>query len=347
MALNLDEGVGSTSPGNFGFTNNGPARASWQYYSDLADIEDNVIEILGSVSRTGSPDWKLRRILPKAHPIFPHLFASSISSMVGLGAASANNTADEELEAPTILDTFYPYPRWRLTVEFTPRNYAVLTDDNITTETLTVYDDAGASSSVTCPVEYWRFTDVIIDAVQDYATAQHGQMSFYRDDAAAPNNNTFPGHPRVFLPDCMIKFIWHAVPYSWVVHSNSKIFAYRGRVNQQTFYGWSAGSLLYESFRMVRYVPSIPERELWFGTTTFSTEKLVDVELQMRHTSRTIGSAYTPSNASHIAAGHNLEPWLFDKKFYYVGNQSATAGQRVPKFPSAVFQLMFKDPASF
>jgi hypothetical protein len=55
------------------------------------------------------------------------------------------------------------------------------------------------------------------------------------------------------------------------------------------------------------------------------------------------GQGVSPSNANHVAAGHNTFPWFKDMKHYYatVGPSNTSATEGIPPYKSYPFQLLF------
>ena len=113
----------------------------------------------------------------------------------------------------------------------------------------------------------------------------------------------------------------------------------------------ATGSLLFTGLSTRPYTPPVPTLDLFEGV--YSAEKLCDVEFNFEYTNRSNGGATpTISNPNWIAAGHNLLPWLYDRKFYYA---TATPFIRppatdtdpsvwAPTYESFPFQLLFTDP---
>lgn len=341
------EAVDNLSPSRSGFSMEG-GRAEVTYYVDPGNVEYALTDLLGTSgvsSSTGSP---LSRRLPKAHPKFPWLYASSVD-VQGCGHFDPSTAvtgglvvAGAELEVPPVSDLYWEYPKYMLKVTFTTRPYAVLSDTVITPYTISWVDPAdGSSKNTNVYPEWYRYTDWPYEPSPEVAYAQHGQMKF-KTSGAAPDGNTFPGFPKVILPKATVRFCWYQVPYSYLIAANSTLVKYAGHVNQLTWYRWNPGELLYHGVRTIRrYTPPVPDRLTWSGTTSFSTAKLVDLEFIFEETVRPIGSTPSVSPAWKIAAGHNLEPWIHDGKFYYV---ETTAASPQPKFKSIPFELFFQNP---
>lgn len=347
MAVDFIEIVDSRAPGNFGFSIEG-GRATLVIDVLNTELEDAITELLGACVASGLGG--LNRKLPKAHPSFPWLFCERISNIQGLKPFTVRSESEFPLEAPA-LDFWQDYEKYRLTCEFMPRPYALISDASLVSEVITTYDDAGASSLISCPNEWTRFVDIQTDAKPELITAQQGQMVFYTNGAVAPDGETFPSYPRIYIQNGQVRLRWFQVPERYVRSRSSNLKKYIGRVNQTAFLEWEAGELLYLGFTQKRYVPPFPAR---IGDanepTSFSTAKLVDLELVFDETVRTAGTAYTPTNLNWVANGHNLQPYLKTRKFYFAASATATpasstpAAERFPTFLSFETRLLFKDP---
>lgn len=338
------EYVQSTSPGAASFAmEGGRATLLLDVIGPADNLEEAITELLGACKAKG--DGRLERTLPKAHPLFPWLFCERINNIQGMGPDADDTPAEPELEAPS-LSSYQGYSRYRLTCEFTPRPYAVLPDSEVEVSSSSYYTDAGGSTSSTVAQEWVRFLDVQADAKPELATAQQGEMVFLTNAGTTPPHNvSFPGFPRIYLPNGQVRMRWYQVPERYVSSRNSNLKKYIGRVNQTGFDQWEAGELLYLGYTQRRYTPPIPDRVANNNDNTiFTAEKLVDLELTFEETVRTIGSAWTPSNASWVAGGHNLQPFLRDQKFYFAGRKSSTASERLPTFLSFQIGLLFTDP---
>lgn len=330
--VTFNERADDLSPGVGGFDMKG-GKATLILDVAPDELEDAITELLGSVSPAG--DGTLTRTLPKAHPFWPWLFASRISNIQGVRFNEAVE-ANDELEAPS-LDEYGEYELWRLTVEFEPRPYAVLADDSIELESVNWYDEAGGGGPVDLSTEYYRFTDYDVLPQPELITANQGQMSLV---IGVSTTAVFQSFPRITMPKAVVKFRWYQIPFSYVDSTNSYLTDYIGYINQNAWYGWPAGSLLYTGATVVRYTPPVPDVVPGFAGVSFSTEKLCDVELVFEYTKREAEYTPTLSNPNWIVGGHNLQPRFTDRKFYYV--KSNADGQSL--FPSVPFDLLFHDP---
>ena len=342
------EFVSELSPSASGFAMEG-GRATLQLWVAAGELEDAITDLLGDVESSGTGG--LVRTLPKAHPRFPWMFASRISNIQGR-KWTGKEPSEAELEAPP-LGHYAEYDRYLLSVDFEPRMYAVLSDEAIPTESVTWYTENGEVRSYDRPQEWLRFAWGQMVWQPELITAQRGQMVFRTSDAtepSPPHRTAFQSFPRMTLPKALVKFHWYQVPLGWVDSENSWIVRGIGKINQLDWNGYPAGSLLFTGLGTRPYTPPVPTLDLFEGV--YSAEKLCDVEFNFEYTNRSNGGATpTISNPNWIAAGHNLLPWLYDRKFYYatarpLGADAADTepSKWVPTYESFPFQLLFTDP---
>lgn len=347
------EKTDSISPASFGFSIHG-GKATLPLYVQsptLDDLQEAITQILGGLESTDPGDGRLQRILPMAHPMFPWLYASNISSCRGIGVP-IKTTAAAELETPP-LPFFALYPEYELTVDFTPRPYAVLADLTVPVKKNQYwYNAAGAQQLSTFAQEWTRFTDYQVHPQPETITAQQGTMQFATQSGGAPNTYPLDALIRKTIPNQLIKMKWYQVPYRYVESANSYLDSLAGSINQNAWYGWPAGSLLYLNFLPHRYTPPVQALDLWLPGQ-YSTEKWCDIEFSFIQTNRTgtdlPQGTVVPgrpdmqnANPNWLAAGHNLLPWLTTLSYYYA--TSPIAGSPAPTWPSSPFELLFTDP---
>jgi hypothetical protein len=343
--------VDSREPGAVGFSYDG-ARASMVLKVSSFDVIPSLEDLLGSVKPAG--DGSLNRRLPKAHPRFPWLYAERISNCQGIGAPSVATSA--LLDAPTF-DQYAVYPEYLLTVEFTSRPYAVLSDSQVTVTPNTAWTDvtaAGAADAKTYAktTEMYRFVDMEWAPAADFITAQHGNMVF-KSTASPPDGVTFSGRPSLAIQKAILKLTWHMVPGSYVVGPDSHVLKYLARINQHSFMGFDPGMLLYVAVGLRRYTPPYATAHVdpTFGSGVVTPIRYWDVQFVMEFTRRPratnpYADAGKPAsiNANWIADGHNLMPWYRDRRFYYVTANNMVESGQVPTYLSVPFHLLFTDP---
>ena len=343
------ETVGSQSTSSASFSIEG-GRATMVLDVAAADANDAILDLLGDCVRAGN--GALNRTLPKAHPDFPWLYATRITNMVGLKPATSKTASDSTYDAEP-LPYFQAYTKYRLTVEFEPRPYAVRSNDTIQVfPAQTVYNDddagSGAPSTTSYKVasEWQRFVDVQVDAQPQLLTVQKGEMVFQTSSGSAPNGNRPSYFPSLVLPDGKVTVRWFQVPESYVRSASSHLKKWVGRVNQTEWLGWDAGQLLYLGFTHRRYTPPVPaldqlDNDAW----AFSTEKLCDIEMTFTETLREgTDLPSPPTNRSWIVGGHNLLGLIDPRGYYYARVNNATDSKKVPLFQSFEVRLLFSDP---
>lgn len=309
-----------------------------------SDMQDALTTILGSTD-TDVRDGRLARILPIAHPLYPWLYASSIQSIRGIGAAVKTPSASK-LEAQPL--PFYSlYPLVEFNVEFTQRPYALLADSSITLQNgQTWYSfDGSANTAAKYAQEWLRYCWYDLSPHPENITAQFGQMLLRTQSGAAPGNGVqFAGQPRIFLNTQVLKVHWLQVPFRFIESSNSWITQYIGTVNQYDFWKWKAGELLYINYEYKMYPPPVPQLETLDNIVT--TRKLCDITFTFLRTKRNGNDVpNTPlANQNFVPAGHNLVPWLQNRTgFYYASTDNAAAASQYPTYPSFPHQLLFTD----
>lgn len=360
------ERVDSRSPFKAGLDQSG-GRVSCTYIVTLDDdetLEDLFEDILGNAKPDGVGG--IERLLPKACPHFnlAYFFADRISELIGIGGDGEIVDVDdaEWLEAETLIDRYWEYKKFFVTIDYTRRPYKVLPDDStVKPSNVAYYLEDGSGGAYVQTSEDDRFTWWEPQAQPEIITFQQGQAVFALDSSnisgsisgAAPHSFGFNATPQIYMPKTLIKYHWEMVPYEYVIGKPggiSYLRQYIGYLNQTDWAQWKAGELLYLGPNVKRYPPSRPEREVVFGTT-FSTSMLCDIELTFVETSRLPGGTVpTPSNLSWIPAGHNLMPWSRDRKFYYAVTPDAdspnTTAKWVPTYPRSIpFQMLFTDPS--
>lgn len=353
------ESIDSIGPSEAGFGLEG-GRASITFKPvDNANFVNKVQEIIG-FSRVGS-SGKLERGLPKAHPQFPWLFGSHLSSIKGVGAPSVMTASDplQQLEAEAF-DDYALYPQYSFTVEFTPRPYVLAKDDKIPTEAVSFLGEDGSTTyNRTVANEWLRYTDYDYQPLSEYLTAQQGQFLFRTDSGAAPGGNPASsatpagtGQIRMLSRKVGIKFRWYCVPYEVLDRDDDDNWILQGLgcVNLTRFYRWAAGTLLFRGVSYRRYTPSVPEVAPLFDTTSivFTNNKLCDLEFDFLYVNPTIKTAATThkKNNNVIQAGHNLAPHGALQGYYYVSTEipSVTAVHNQPIYPGYEFKCLFCVP---
>lgn len=345
---NYQEAINETSPSTAGFAVEG-GKAVYKTLLLPSEINAAIGDLLGSVTADGAGG--LKRILPRAHPRWPWLYAARVSNILGLGVPY-NAPSFAPLES-TSLGSFAEYAQYLLTIDFEPLPFAVLDDTKVSKGALTWTTAAGDTSTVSFAREDCRFTDFEYFPKPELITAQQGQMAFYTQSGARPGaptgrGLTFPGFLRMVIPQRAIKVRWYRVPYRYLESAQSYLAKYIGCINQIAWRNYTPGSLLYLGCTAKRYTPTQPAlvADMLTGLLVYENEKVCDIELSLLHTYREVTDAPSAGflgNANWVADGHNCMPWLNDRKFYYVaGSEGITSSP--PTYLSVDFRLLFSDP---
>lgn len=317
--------------------------------------ESVITEILGTAT-VGTR--RLYRVMPLAHPLFPWMYAYRIASIQGIGKPSSTQASGDGYEVDTITATTASYPYYEIVVEFAPRMYAVTEDEMVDNYSLTWYNTDGTTTTTQVYREWARFTDYEIRPAPEIITGQQGQSYFVKDLSAIspfttadrPHSQTFQGLPRIVSPRAQIVFKWMQVPFSYIDSGSSFIMAHIGKINQNAWYGWPAGSLLYEGVNVRRYTPPAPQLRIPDDALDTTAQKLCDIEFNFTYVKRSQSSVPSLSgiNGSWVAAGHNLLPWFGDREFYYAiyPDQSDLADTSTwyPTYESVPFEILFQNP---
>lgn len=381
----LLEATATDSPCTGGFSIEGNRKATSAYilapYGAGAITELDLTKVINlilgtTVSDTPSATGILNRTMPLAHPVWPWLFAESITNITGTGQNSKEPTYATSYNVQPI-PNFALYTEYRLTIDFTPRPYTVMTDNQITTGNFapggpSAYTIDGTSFTGPYAAEWLRYTDFTITPSSESVTMQTGNMIFNSSNTVV-NTRVFDSLPRMFLPDSVLTFTWYQVPYRLIGSVNSFInSSLRGRVNQNAWPttiggtgGFPPGSLLYVSFKPTRYTPPVPGfiTSTVDSTAIFDVEnnKLCNIEFTFLYTNRSLPSpggtpetpATPPTNKNFIVGGHNLQPSAADYRFHFAQTKQVDADPKngipfmlpggIPSWYSFPFELLTTD----
>lgn len=361
-----NERQGDLSPTSANFTNTSQScSVLYNFHAPTFDqLRSSIIDLLGytvTAVNSASSDCRIRRILPARHPAYQWMFADSCSPQ-GIGSTFTNITPSPGNGSP-IIPNFPLYADYELRVSFSPRPYSSWQDADIAIlKNQTAYKKDGSSYTYTAACEWNRFTTFDLYPVNNFISAQQGQAKFRTSDGVGgtptPNNNQFQDAPRMYLPDSMLKVKWWQVPYRFLTSTNSYLRKFVGHINQTAFKPeYPAGSLLFLGANPTQiYMPPIPDP----GILAFSKDpdalpvgRLCDLELNFLYTARTLDpsqSAPTYANKNWIVAGHNLQPWLTTRMFYYTSSEgqpdAADQTKWYPNYFSFPHELLFTDPDS-
>jgi hypothetical protein len=286
----------------------------------------------------------MRRKPPKGHPWHPWMYAERISNIQGVGRPITFNLSTV-YEAPILVSMIALYATYRLTIEFTNRPYAIVSDASLPLDPKNWINDVGDTVTTKFTREYLRFCDYDFDPDAKVVQAQHGTSIFRA--TGGPDGKTFPGLPNMTVPQGLARYRWFGVPLRYVESPNSYLLKYQNRINQLSFLHWPVGELLYRTFKIVRRYPQpVPDENFIFGNVAFTPDKFCDLELYFEWTRRELATPPTPMpvNGNWIPAGWNLQPWYKDRKFYYTSANDTNINNQYPTHLSFPVQILFNDP---
>lgn len=381
MALNWKELVGDDgSITTSGFSNEGGRSTGlWSLDNPTAlDLVNSVTDLLGSTgtvaaditsAATSNLSYgKVNRTLPKAHPQYPWLYCSAIQKIKGTGDYT-KAVPVLSAQSTTPISGFALYEKYFYEVEFRDFPGKMLANAAVPIGTCTYHDGSGgAPITIRYAQEFYRFTSITQTPRQDFAVATQGAMAFRTSDGSAPGGTPFADAPRMLLPNQNLTVSWGRVPYRFVTSPKSYFSMAIGTVNQNEFWGYAPGSLLFMGCTPSPYTPPIPATDLGnFNTATLTesilpwvpgvsfdycsidNSRLCNIDLHFILTNRQGTKVPTPVNKNWIAAGHNLAPWWATRGWYYPSsvppkpNEGNTSLQR-PQWLSFPHELLFTDP---
>jgi hypothetical protein len=349
---NAVERISGVSPSPFGFgVENGRAQMLLKIPADY--LLPAMREALGYTTVSGIG---LERSLPLAHPMFPWLFCERISNGQGVQFKDKRSSTGEENGVTVDLEAdpfpyYARYESYELALEFLPRPYAVVTDQQLQRKTIQWWDiDTPAANPLSFDVqtEWWRYLELDQQPAGDYITAAQGAFLFRMDSNPTgftlQNVGIPTGQLKLYISAKAVKFRWYQVPFAWVISANSYFDKYTGRVNQYEFYNYPKGTLLLNSVEVMRvYTQPFPEFVPYNGAFLPSQQKLCDLQFNCVYRNPTLAKAYTPGGSeskNNIIGGHNLIPCHVDNKFYYGTNEN----NNLAIYPSVPFEIFFRNP---
>lgn len=376
------ETVSDNSLSGFQFDQTG-GRGKADYLTELNKVIDEqalIQDILGYVSPfVDTTRQAMRRWLPVTHPRYPYLYANNITSITGKGINTAVRVAATQPTNPAIgakpIAAYLQFKQYEVGVDFTSRPYPLIADASFTNSvTGQWYAKNGTAYTFTYAPEWCRYCDFDLIPCDNTIQGSVGSMSLIDGGRGSGQFVPFTSPPWMWLPDQYLKVRWYQVPYRYIISQNSYIAGtakaptasgggaryWRGRVNQNPWWFWPAGSLLYMGYSVTKYAPPTPDIGTYTGYVPTSTdpnatgsfinyERLCDIELTFLLTSRfmsgTLGATIT--NKNYVQTGHNLLPNLADNLFYYAtrtppgGTESV---QNPPAWFSFPLEALFSDP---
>jgi len=401
----LSERISGSSPNSTSISLDGDSRATMVYMVDgpgknLEQKNPLVLfcqEVLGYVLINPN-NGALQRWSPMAHPQFRWLYADRISSIRGIGFVreDANDPSSALITGDTLASSSWQvippkyliYDRYEITVEFAAKNYLAINDqtmDKLAEDKIDDYkisgawakyfNDKGQQVNVTGNPyrEYMRFVTYTTETSAEFLTMKGGAFAF-ESDVSEVQKQSIPGFfGKTLIPKVVLKMVWNTVPYAFVdpnKDESTNIFQALGRVNQNWFFGYAPGELLFTGFTntqkcknqfdvydysldKVKDLPKI--NETLYTDITFNFLYIPVYSYAANGTSLypNVGGVHAPqgvinpNNLSYVNAGHNLAQTQVNKRYYPVVSADVTTPatpanlRKKPIYGSYPFELMF------
>jgi|SRR5579863_8200414 len=291
------------------------------YYSDVAQARKDILGSCrtvfpGSLYGVGVPI--LQRKIPMQFPRDPWLFAKKVDitpfKYLGITRSAFGEYAN--------------YDRARLVVLFSTLPYVVLDENDF----LTIYPASG-----TVRAEWNRYVEQLFLAAPEYTKDEQGTFVWLE---APPGSNQkgeeFQGSRVTKPPKGNLKWIWHNVPWDWVldplgypVHLQAGL----GCVNDSPFppgadKQWGQGQLLFLNYKMTPHEAPYSPVDLNQPGAGFPP-RIYDVEMDFEH--------FAPPAVSPPSLGHQLAP----VPGYRQWAQIARKGDNTPPFDYYSFPNLF------
>jgi hypothetical protein len=344
-------------------------------FPTVADIRDAVDELLGgvnnlapkTVAHTDPHGGKVRRRLPKCHP-FLELPVAGVASITGYGKQQEVSPVAPLAYAAGarsyIQSQFTNYSCYKFGVEFRKRNYFLKADEFIGRERGTYYAP-GTSTAIDIYFarEWERFTWRTFAPMGDTVSTEFGFAKFSVPGGDPLDGRQYLGNPYMHLLNQAVEITWYMVPLRYFFDYTDASTTYRSyltrfvnTVNQNEWFGYAPGTLLFMGATPEPFVPSIPKNIKGIGGLSLATSEalLCNVKLRFLYTARTTDAPPDPtdlqltSDRNNVAAGHNLQPTHDRRKFYYAVNYDANDKDNrtkfKPFFKSFPHELLFTDP---
>lgn len=394
----ISEKIASISPGVSSLSIEGDSRATLTYIINGPDIDLNpenplalfCEQTFGS-TKINTTNGSLIRNPPITHPQFRWLYADRISSIKGMGLKRKipEETNSDLLSWDTTASNswqyippyYVVYEKYEVVVEFSTRPYLVVSDEvmnNLNEEYPGEYkidggddiyymDNNTQNIVLEHPIrEYKRFSTYTTESSAEYLTMKGGAYKF-SSDVEEVNGQTIVGfYGKILVPKVVFKLTWVFVPYEFVDPTNdasTNIYEALGRVNQNYFYGFEPGELLFTGFTNTQKIKN------QFTFSSYATSDLANLPTleSLLYTDITFNFLYipifstgvdgnpypsepagiiNPDNLSYINAGHNLALSNVNKKYYPVISEDTSPYpepefRKKPIYASYPFELMF------
>jgi hypothetical protein len=326
VAYSIYTGRGAGSDGIDGALGHGPSgnQAALSIQVDADDVPLALSDLLGYFDRTAETGY-LHRNVPAIHPQFPWLYCTRVTGMHGVKILGKKTF-------------FSPWPDWDhvvLVCLFQQPKYRVLSDSIL--DKLYPPVNVGGTNY---RQEWQRYVTKIPQSVTEALTQQPSSFFAWAEGGGAnhPVVNALVPTPQVqFLPKQDVTLLWSQVPKVRGLESSAAATLDRPInlestyvVNNNTFLGYPAGTLLYKGFRYASINEAPYPLGLAFSRQT-DPSLTVDVELFFTYFNPPAGGA---------TAGHNLAPFTDGLwwKIYDAGTHTKTL------YPGFDFEKLFALP---
>ena len=346
------ETISRVSPSKARFSTGGGS-ATVEYIIPAANLQGFINNILGNVSKAG--DGSLKRSLPAAHPYYDWLYASEISNIEGLSPSGVTDATNYQRIVQTHFKDVALYRFYKMTVNFQPRPYLIIDDANlksfrkVTPEYISLDNPPHESSFLDC-VEYYRFVEITVEPSAEFITTAVNTFVFSspltgdNSPNGKPVANQNGGGINMLISKPTVKMTWYFVPYEIVFSKN--IQDAQGKVNQNRFFNFPAGSLLLTGIESNKYSPPY-QNIAQSPITTFNrpeSTRLCDITFIFKlFEPKTEDLGLLPDDdpgmfvdgfetkGFAIPYGHNLIPWPSDLKYYYakIGGDKLLPGRPI------------------
>lgn len=233
-----------------------------------------LVSLLGAAWREST---SLKRQLPMAHPIFPHLYCSRVASAQGVSFTQKTEDA---------WGTFASYQLVRLGLVFEAPTFAMLDDAEL------AKDWEGKERNRF--LEWQRMPTV--------ESIQHAGSFFQWEEGGGSGptiGKEVPFGVPHYLSKVGLQFTWKMVPVDYALDANyaaTKIESCLGKLNKTPIWGCAAGTLYFAGMRLEKrgspfLLPNVP---------TNYPQYLLDIPMQFKF--------FDPPKGGTVR-GHNLSAW--------------------------------------
>ena len=380
----IPQTTGSQSPESMGFSHGGGSLTQ-NYRVGPSKLNEFIYYCLGFNALRDDGYSGIQRETPIAHPQFPFTYATSIAQITGQQyTRNIDNEyyvlgANKHYTAPPF-PTYPEYFEYDISVNYEPKPYTVTDDAFIIDRSFSISFIDQTNLAYVFPKfmpEYFRYTTLTYEPKAEFLTMDVGSATFF-----APNNPIFnvpnprsasTGMYKQLYKTATVKLKWHMVPYLFqngydqLSGIKYKVAAeeFVGRINNSTFFGFPAGSLLLESFsttavyNQATVVQSDIIQDPLNGNRYFFKQNLLcDIEFVFSYRYDTVTENYSniqKTNLNQIFAGHNLfKRAASDKAIAIIRAEDFNSitgkiidGRLGLTYASAPMQLVFSDPRWF